>query len=370
MASTISHPGRSPRRARTLMTAAAAAALALSGCSAIGASGSDGDATSSASGASGTVTLVTHDSFGLSDGILDDFTKQTGLTVKVVQPGDAGTLVNQLVLTKDAPLGDLAYGIDNSFASRAIDEGVVVPYTSTAPAAKDGSQYQVGDSDALTAVDMGDVCINTDHTWFQQHGLAEPTTLDDLTKPEYKDLLVVPNAVTSSPGLAFLLATVGAFGEDGWQDYWTKLKANGLKVADGWTEAYMTDFTAGGGNGPRPIVLSYASSPPYTVPDGGTEPTTGALLDTCFRQVEYAGVLAGAENPTGAQKLLDFLLSDEVQDDIPGSMYMYPISSTATLPDDWATWAPLATKPFTVAPDVITKNREAWLADWSEIVVG
>ncbi|GIG23445.1 thiamine ABC transporter substrate-binding protein [Cellulomonas chitinilytica] len=375
MASTSSHPGRSPRSARTRsartrMTAAAAAALglALAGCSAIGtSSASDGDATSTSSG---TVTLVAHDSFGLSDGILDDFTKETGLKVEVVQPGDAGTLVNQLVLTKDAPLGDLAYGIDNSFASRAIDEGVVVPYTSSAPAAKDAAQYAVGGSDALTAVDLGDVCINTDHTWFTEHGLAEPSTLDDLTKPEYKDLLVVPNAVTSSPGLAFLLATVGAFGEDGWQDYWTKLKANGLKVADGWTEAYDTDFSGGGGNGPRPIVLSYASSPPFTVPEGGTEPTTGALLDTCFRQVEYAGVLAGAKNPEGAQKLLDFLLSDEVQDDIPGTMYMYPVSSTATLPDDWATWAPLATKPFSVAPDEITTNREAWLADWSEIVIG
>jgi len=339
--------------------------VALAGCSAIGTSADDPGTSSS-----GTVTLVTHDSFGLSDGILDDFTKTTGLKVEVVQPGDAGTLVNQLVLTKDAPLGDLVYGIDNSFASRAVDEGVVEPYTSETPAAKDAAQYAVGDTGALTAVDMGDVCINTDHTWFTEHGIAEPVTLDDLTKPEYKDLLVVPNAVTSSPGLAFLLATVGAFGEDGWQAYWTKLKDNGLKVADGWTEAYSTDFSGGGGGGPRPIVLSYASSPPYTVPEGGTEPTTGALLDTCFRQVEYAGVLAGAKNPTGAQQLLDFLLSDEVQDDIPVSMYMYPVSSTATLPDDWAQWAPLAPKPFEVAPDEITENREAWLADWSETVVG
>jgi thiamine transport system substrate-binding protein len=361
MASTSSHQGR-----RALMTIAGLTSVALAGCSAIGSSSGDDPSGSS----TGTVTLVTHDSFGLSDGILDDFTEQTGLTVKVVQPGDAGTLVNQLVLTKDAPLGDLVYGIDNSFASRAVDEGVVEPYTSQAPAAKDAARYAVGDSGALTAVDMGDVCINTDHTWFDEHGIPEPATLDDLTKPEYKDLLVVPNAVTSSPGLAFLLATVGAFGEDGWQDYWTRLKANGVQVADGWTEAYDTDFSGGGGHGPRPIVLSYASSPPFTVPEGGTEPTTGALLDTCFRQVEYAGVLAGAENPTGAQQLLDFLLSDEVQDDIPGSMYMYPVSSTATLPDDWAQWAPLAPKPFTVAPDEITKNRETWLADWSATVVG
>ncbi|WP_029291901.1 thiamine ABC transporter substrate binding subunit [Cellulomonas sp. HZM] len=314
------------------------------------------------------VTLVTHDSFALSKGILEDFTKQTGITVKVVQPGDAGVLVNQLVLTKGAPLGDLTFGVDNSFATRAIDEGVVVPYASKAPAATDAATYAAGDG--LTAIDYGDVCVNVDHAWFTQHGKAEPTTLDDLTKPEYKDLLVVPNAVTSSPGFAFLLATIGAKGDDGWQDYWTALKKNGLKVADGWSDAYYTDFSGGGADGPRPLVLSYASSPPYTVPKGGGEPTTGALLDTCFRQVEYAGVLAGAKNPVGAQELLDFLLSDEVQKDIPTSMYMYPVSTSVALPADWAKYAPLATKPFTVAPDEITKNRQQWLAQWSATVVG
>jgi thiamine transport system substrate-binding protein len=328
-----------------------AAVIALAGCSATGAGGS--------AAADSSVTLVTHDSFGLSEGLLESFEEETGLTVKVVQPGDGGALVNQLVLTKDAPLGDLVFGIDNSFASRAVDEGVVAP--TEAPDAFE---------DALVPVDYGDVCINVDHTWFAEKGLVEPVTLEDLTKPEYKDLLVVPNAVTSSPGLSFLLATVGAFGEDGWLDYWTALKANGLKVADGWSDAYSTDFSGGGGGGPRPIVLSYASSPPFTVPEGGTEPTTGALLDTCFRQTEYAGVLEGAANPDGAQKLLDFLLSDEVQEDIPVTMYMYPVSPTAALPEDWTAFAPLATDPFDVAPAEISKNREAWLALWSETVIG
>jgi len=331
----------------------AAVAVALTGCSAVGA-GEPEPSTST-----GTVTLVTHDSFALSDGILESFEEQSGLSVEVVQPGDGGTLVNQLVLTKDAPLGDLVFGIDNSFASRAVDEGVVA--STTTPDAFEG---------ALVPIDYGDVCINVDHTWFAERGLAEPVTLEDLTAPAYKDLLVVPNAVTSSPGLSFLLATIGAFGEDGWQDYWSALKANGLKVADGWSDAYFTDFSGGGADGPRPIVLSYASSPPSTVPEGGTEPTTGALLDTCFRQTEYAGVLTGAENPDGAQQLLDFLLTDEVQNDIPGSMFMYPASPTATLPADWAAFAPLATDPFEVAPDQISANREAWLAAWSETVIG
>ncbi|MGN8244121.1 thiamine ABC transporter substrate-binding protein [Cellulomonas soli] len=364
-------PRRTPRRARVLTTTAAVlvGVTALAGCSALESDGAEPSASGAA--ASGSVTLVTHDSFGLSDGLLEQFEEESGLTVEIVQPGDAGVLANQLVLTKDAPLGDLVFGIDNTFASRVIDEGVVVPAELTAPAVEDAAAYAVdGDEGALTAVDFGDVCVNVDHEWFAAQGLAEPTTLEDLAKPEYKDLLVVPNPVTSSPGLAFLLATVGAFGEDAWPTYWQQLKDNGLKVADGWSDAYYVDFTAGGGDGPRPLVLSYASSPPFTVPEGGDVPTTGALLDTCFRQVEYAGVLAGAANPEGAAQLLDFLLSDEVQADIPGSMYMYPVSASVVLPEEWTQWAPLADAPFEVPLADVAAHREAWLTTWSDTVIG
>lgn len=350
-----------------LAAAATLAAATLAACSSGDAPASAPSGTASTSAAPGTVTLVTHDSFALSDGILDDFTKQTGITVKVVQQGDAGALVNQLVLTKDAPLGDAMFGVDNTFASRAVEQGVVAPYTSTAPAAADSATHPGGAG--LTAIDYGDVCINVDHAWFAKHDLAEPVTLDDLTDPRYKNLLVVPNAVTSSPGFAFLLATVGAKG-DAWPDYWAALKKNGLKVAEGWSDAYYTDFSGGGAGGPRPIVLSYASSPPETIPKGGGKATTGALLDTCFRQTEYAGVLAGAKNPAGAEKLVDFLLSDEVQADIPGSMYMYPVSTAVEIPADWKSSAPLSSAPFDVAPGDITANREKWLATWSQTVIG
>lgn len=360
---------RARRTTRQLAPAAlaAAAALALTACSATG--GSSGSPSADGSGG-GTVTLVTHDSFHLSDGLIEQFESDTGLTVKQVAPGDGGALVNQLILTKDAPLGDVVYGIDNTFASRAIDEGVLEPYTSSAPAAQDAAQYAPDASGSLTAVDLGDVCLNVDHAWFTEQGVPEPATLEDLTKPEYRDLTVVTNAATSSPGLAFLLATVGAFGEDGWQQYWTDLQANGLKVAEGWSDAYYTDFSGGGAGGPRPIALSYASSPPETVPEGGDEPTTGALLGTCFRQVEYAGVLAGAQNPEGAQQLVDFLLSDAVQADIPGSMYMYPVSSSVDLPEEWAQWAPLSDAPYEVPLDDIAANRDTWVREWTDLVTG
>ncbi|NTW40367.1 MAG: thiamine ABC transporter substrate-binding protein, partial [Cellulomonadaceae bacterium] len=208
-------------RRRLTRAAAAAGVLALAGCSAIGADGSDAEASGTSAG---TVVLVTHDSFALSESVIADFEASTGLTLEQRAPGDGGELVNQLVLTKDDPIGDVVFGIDNTFASRAIEEGVLEPYTSPA-AGEDVATYAVDDSGSLTAVDVGDVCINVDTQWFVDAGIPEPTTLDDLTSPTYKDLLVVTNPATSSPGLAFLLATVGAYGQDGWQDYWTALKA-------------------------------------------------------------------------------------------------------------------------------------------------
>jgi thiamine transport system substrate-binding protein len=346
--------------------AAAVAALLLVGttaCSIVGAS-DGGDA---GRPAGGTVVLVTHDSFAVDKKLLASFEEESGLDVVVRQPGDAGTLVNQLVLTKDSPLGDAVYGIDNAFAGRALEADILAPYD---PAGADRvvPGIAVDATDRLTPVDFGDVCVNVDRAWFAEHDLAEPGTLEDLADPAYEDLLVVTDPATSSPGLAFLLATVGAYGDE-WTDYWARLRDNGVAVADSWSDAYYVDFSGAEGEGPRPLVLSYASSPPYTVAKGADEPSTRALLDTCFRQVEYAGVLAGAENPEGAREVVDFLLSERFQREIPESMYVYPAVEGTPLPAVWERFAPLADEPYRVSPEDIAANREEWIREWTATVV-
>ncbi|GHH79934.1 thiamine ABC transporter substrate-binding protein [Promicromonospora soli] len=348
----------------TIQAGAVAVALLLAGCS--GGSGSGGTETGEGDPtASGTVTLVTHDSWALDEKLIDRFEQESGMTVEVSAAGDAGTLVNQLVLTKDAPLGDAVFGIDNTFASRALEAGVLEEYT---PAALPDGAEQVGG--ALTPVDQGDVCVNADEAWFEKSGLEVPTTLEDLADPQYRDLLVVTNPATSSPGLAFLVATIGAFGEDGFEDYWTSLVDNGVKVADSWEDAYYVDFSGAGEGGERPLALSYATSPAFTVSKDGSESTTSALLETCFRQVEYAGVLAGSDNPEGAQALVDFLLTQDVQAALPESMYMYPADSSVQLPEDWQKFAPQADAPFEVEPAEVSEHRDEWIERWTETVVG
>jgi thiamine transport system substrate-binding protein len=315
------------------------------------------------------IVLVTHDSFTLSEGILEQFTEQTGVEVEVQAAGDAGELVNKLVLTKESPLGDVVFGIDNTFASRAVNEGVLADYVSgDLTSAEDSYLLPAGSGgEQLTPIDNGDVCVNVDHEWFAEAGIAEPVTLDDLLEPQYADLFVTPAANSSSPGLAFLLATVAAYGEDGWQEYWEGLVANGVKIDAGWSDAYYVDFSGPSSEGDRPLVTSYASSPPFEVPEGSTVAPTGALLDTCFRQTEYAGVIAGTEHTEAAEQLVDFLFSPTVQNDIPESMYVFPVNAAATLPEGWSEYAAVAENPFVVSPADIDANREAWLSEWAAI---
>lgn len=321
---------------------------------------------SSAEPATGTVILVTHDSFEVDKKTLQNFEDSSGLQVVVETQGDAGALVNKLVLTKNDPLGDAFFGIDNTFSSRALAAGILAPYTS--PAAGQGSSaFSTGDN-RLTPVDYGDVCVNADHQYFSDHHLVEPTTFEDLADPKYKNLLVVESPATSSPGLAFLLGSIAHFGTDKWTGYWTSLKNNGVKVVAGWEDAYTVDFSGSSGHGDRPLVVSYASSPPDEVHDGVAQ--TGALLSTCFRQIEYAGVLAGAKNPAGAQELVDFLLSQPFQSQVAEQMYVYPVDKQAGVPADWTKFAPLAPHPASLPAGDIAAHRDGWISQWTDLLQG
>lgn len=335
-------------------------ALAATSCSLIG-DEDDGDEDSSST----QVVLITHESFALPMEVLNQFEADTGYELVIRAGGDTGALTNKLVLTKDNPTGDAAFGVDNTFGSRAVEEGVFAPYDAELPEGAEEHLLSGDPEQALTPVDTGNVCVNVDDGWFSEQGLAPPSTLEDLARPAYRDLFVLPGATTSSPGLAFLLATIAEFGDE-WPDYWERLMANGAKLTQGWSDAYEVDFTQGGGAGQRPIVLSYDSSPAFTV-DGNGGTTTSALLETCFRQVEYVGVLDGAENPDGARELVDFMLSEPVQAALPESMYVFPVDPSVGLPPDWEEFAKQPKDPYSVDPVAIAAHRDEWLREWSDV---
>ncbi|WP_266390372.1 thiamine ABC transporter substrate-binding protein [Streptomyces canus] len=348
---------------------AAVVGLGLVTLSACGSSSDD-----SRSSGSKSVTLVSHDSWAVSKNVLADFEKKSGYQVKVLEDGDAGQAVNKAILTKDNPQGDVFFGVDNTLLSRALDNGLFQSYE-----AKGADRIKAGygvDGDKVTPIDTGDICVNYDKAYFTEHKLQPPTSYDDLIKPAYKNLLVTENASTSSPGLGFLLGSAAKYGDDGWQGYWKKLKANGVKVVDGWEQAYNEEFSGSAGGkkakADRPLVVSYASSPPaeviYADPKPKTAPT-GVAQGTCFRQIEYAGLLSNAANAKGGKALLDFLLTTEFQQDMPLNMFVYPVVNGAQVPAEFTQYGPQAKNPETMDPAKIADNRDDWVKSWTSLVL-
>ncbi|GHC49982.1 thiamine ABC transporter substrate-binding protein [Streptomyces cinnamoneus] len=352
----------------------ATAALAL-GVPVLAACGSSDDKGSGESGGK-TVTLVSHDSFVASEAVLKEFTERTGYTVKVLKSGDAGRAVNQAILSKSHPQGDVFFGVDNTLLSRALDKDLFAPYEAKGlDRVPQEFQADAGEH-RVTPVDTGEICVNYDRAYFADHKLTPPQSFDDLVKPEYKNLLVTENSATSSPGLAFQLATIAQYGDDGWKDYWKKLKENGVEVVDGWEQAYNDRFSGSAAGkkakGDRPLVVSYASSPPAEVLGVKPEPQegpTGVATGTCFRQTEFAGLLKGARNTEGGKALIDFMLGRTFQEDMPLQMFVKPVSQDAKLPEVFTKYGAQIDKPGTLAPEKIAKNRDQWVKEWSSLVL-
>lgn len=317
-----------------------------------------------------TVTLATHDSFAVSDGLFDAFTAETGVEVEVVPSGDAGTMVSQAILTAGDPVADVMYGIDTTFLCRGEAAGLFVPYR---PAALDEvpEDLQIATDDLATPIDVGDVCLNYSKSDFPDAADA-PQSLDDLRDPAFADAFVTENPETSSPGLAFLLATIAEYGDDGWEDYWTAVRDNGVEVTSGWEEAFEGSFGSGSGDGDRSIVTSYASSPAvdviYSDPPR-EESNIGVVADACFRQVELAGVLRGTDHPEAAALLVDFLLSPTFQEDVPLNMFVEPVLPSATVPEEFSAHTVEVADPLTLTPAEIEAGRDAWTERWTEIVL-
>lgn len=317
----------------------------------------------------GTIRLMAHDSFAdaANEETFAAFTAQTGVKVEVLASGDAGAMVNQAVLAKDNPLADAMFGVDDTFLTRAVDAGIfsryVSPLLDQVPASLRPSTNRV------TPVDYGDVCLNYDKSAFID--LPPPRALEDLIKPEYSGKLVVEDPSISSPGLAFLLSTIDRFGETGWHEYWRLLKANDVVVTPGWTEAYYGEFSGGAGEGNRPIVVSYASSPPAEVIFSKpplTEAPTAVVEDGCYRQIEYAAALAGTESSDAVGQLIDFMLSVEFQDTIPLTWFVFPANKQAALPQAFIDYTVIPEHPVQMDPATIEANRQRWLEEWAEVM--
>lgn len=318
--------------------------------------------------------VMTYSSFDMSEEVIAAFTEMHSAEIQFLDAGDTGQMLNQATLSKSNPQADVLYGLDNTFLSRALEAEIFVPYRAKG-LDRVPAQYTAGLDGAVTPVDFGDVCLNYDRAYFEREGLAIPQSLDDLTAPAYQGLLVVENPASSSPGLAFLITTIGVYGEEGYLDFWQALKDNDVRVVEDWDSAYWGEFSGSSGSeGQRPLVVSYATSPAAEVyfSEGALDtPPTGAVTapGTCFRQVEYAGILQNNENQELAEAFLDFVLENDFQSAIPLHMWVFPTSSEADLPQVFAEFAVEAQAPVDVTPALIEEKREQWIEAWTEVVL-
>lgn len=317
-----------------------------------------------------TITLLSHDSFvaGVTDDTFAQFVEETGVRVEVLAGGDAGAMLNQAILTKDNPIADVLFGVDDTFLGRAIDEGL---FLVDIPVQASNLDPRLPAGGGAIPIDYGDVCLNYDKAAFSASP-PPPATLEALLDPAYAGMLVVENPATSSPGLAFLLATIDRFGEPGWKDYWGGLVANDVEVTAGWDQAYYGSFSGGAGEGDRPLVVSYASSPPaeviFTEPRPSTAPT-GVITDGCYRQVEFAGLLAGTQHIGEATRLIEFMLSPAFQSTIPLTWFVYPAVTDVTLPPEFVEFSEVPPSPITMDSRLIEANRKRWIEEWTAVVI-
>lgn len=346
---------------RTILTVVAC--LAASAAAAIGAS---------ATARGDRVVLVTHDSFAISKSVKAAFERESGLELRILQTGDAGAALNRALLTAGKPEGDVFFGVDNNLLTRALAGNLLAAYRSPGLAAVD-PRYELDPTHRLTPVDHSEVCLVYDRAWFPKHGVAPPRSIDDLVLPRYRGLTVVENPATSTPGLAFALATVARYGERGWQSYWRKLRANKVLVTDGWDDAYNARFSGSSGHkGSRPIVVSYSTDPAAEVYFAGkplAQAPVAVVTGSCFRQIELVGVLRGAADPGGAQKLIDFMLGREFQAGMPLTMFVLPVRKGVPLPAVFRRFPPPSAQPLQLPAATIGANRDRWIREWTDVVL-
>ncbi len=321
------------------------------------------------------LTVMTHDSFAVTKEVIEVFEMESGIEVNFVKGGDVGKALNTLILS--SKLGtdpaDVFYGVDNTFLSQALENELFEPYATSSLQDVDDALKLDPENGALP-IDYGDVCINYDKAYFKEKGLAVPASFEDLTKPEYTGLLVVENPATSSPGLSFLMATVGSMGLEDAMEWWKAMKQNGVVVVNDWETAYYTNFSASSGAGPQPMVVSYASSPAaeyiYADPKVDESPTASITADgTCWRQVEFAGIIRGTKNRAAAEQFIDFLLSVPFQEDMPLQMFVYPVNRNAQLPADFIAQSQVPAAPAMLPLEEIARNRSAYIEAWTELMM-
>ncbi len=318
-----------------------------------------------------TLTVLTYDSFAVSSDLVEAFEAENNVKLQFLTAGSGGEIVARAILTADEPIADVLIGFDYTQFSKIFAKDVLLSYES--PELKNiPDSYKLDSENRALPFNFGEICINYDKKYFEEHNLAVPASLDDLVKPEYKGLLVTQDPSSSNTGIGFLITTIAKYGEDGFAEYWKQLVDNGLVIGSSWSSTYYTNFSAASGNGEQPMVVSYTTSPAaeFIYSETGEAPTDSIVNDgMCYRSIEFCGILNNTKNPELAQKFIDTFIGKEWQEDLPMQMFVYPVNELAELPEEFELYGKPAENPVIMDTDTLAEKHDEWIRIWSEEVL-
>ena len=334
-----------------------AAAVLIAGCSK-----NDEKSTAAEPADEQTLVIYCYDSFasewGPANAVIPPFEEKYGIKVELKSAGDSGQVLSRAILEKDEPKADIIMGIDNNILSKALSEDVLAAY----------KPENIGNVPEHLIFDPEYRAIPFDYGFFSinydsEKITAPPSSLEDLTAPEYKDSLILMDPRTSGPGLGFLLWTISVYGDD-FTDYWKRLAPSILTITDGWDSGYGL-YTAG----EAPMVLSYTTSPPYHVEYEETDRYKATIFDSGnYMHIEAMGIVKGAPHRKAAEKFIEYMLTDEFQKALPLTNFMMPAKAGTPLPDSFS-YAPVSERPLLLDTKTIEENLATWLDAWLEVAV-
>lgn len=325
------------------------------------------------------LTIVTYDIIAITDDVLNEFTNQTGVQVEMIRTDDAGGILEHLLLTKDNPQADLALGLDNTYLQTAFQFDLLAEHGAQIPVLDSKATIPYNGNKAVP-FDQGYICLNADTQALSENHISFPTTLEELTAPDWKGKTAFPSPVTSSPGRAFMVASIDYFEQQSSNttafDWWADMADNDAIFTTGWTEAYETHYTGGygiwneGHIGDAWLTVSYCHSPGVEALYGGNS-TISAAVDidfASFSQVEYAAPVNGGGSKNAVNAFIEFLLTDEVNTNMPENNLMYSVLEGKDLPETngYRYHSPVPSQPSTIEMDRIGQEMDDWLKDWRD----
>lgn len=330
----------------------------------------------------GTLKILTYDIFqGYSNELIEQFVNQTGIQVEVIRTDDAGGILDQMMLTQMAPQADLMLGLDNTYLPTALENCLLIEHNAT-PENLTQSSRDFYDGEMALPFDEGDVCLNYDEDALLASNISVPTSLWDLTEPEWNGKLAIPSPITSSPGRAFLVATYDYFTDEtnaeqgNMSTWWKAIADNGAIFTSGWTESYTTYYTGGYGEytegyiGGAYMTVSYCHSPGVEAffAENYTHSTSLVLPKSSFHQVEYTGVIHGAAEVDAARLFIQYITSPEVNINMPIYNSMYSVIEGNDLPETngYLYHSDVVNSTSTITNEIIEQYMDEWLIEWQK----